>query len=186
MTSRRISSVTASKHPQPIAPSCVGVSHPYKSKSMNISQQLRTCAKHTALDAVIELLNEAADEIDALQARAQVHTAQAEVTDDVSLDERFRDWIVTIKDAHDNSLDGEHASSRSMLRGVISEMEEAHAILALRPVQVPMTDGEILHQLNKISDRIGSVTRLPKGWLEFARAIEEWHGITAQAKKETP
>lgn len=39
---------------------------------MNISQRLRTCAKHTCLDAVIELLQEAADEIDALQARAQV------------------------------------------------------------------------------------------------------------------
>lgn len=39
---------------------------------MTISQRLRTCAKHTGLDAVIELLNEAADEIDALQARAQV------------------------------------------------------------------------------------------------------------------
>ena len=37
---------------------------------MNISQRLRTCAKHTGLDAVIELLQEAADEIDALQARA--------------------------------------------------------------------------------------------------------------------
>ena len=39
---------------------------------MNISQRLRTCAKRTGLDAVIELLQEAADEIDALQARAQV------------------------------------------------------------------------------------------------------------------
>lgn len=43
---------------------------------MNISQRLRTCAKHTNLDAVIELLNEAADEIDALQARAQVQGEQ--------------------------------------------------------------------------------------------------------------
>ena len=39
---------------------------------MNISRRLRTCAKHTGLDSVIELLQEAADEIDALQARAQV------------------------------------------------------------------------------------------------------------------
>ena len=38
---------------------------------MNISQRLRQCARHTGLDAVIELLNEAADEIDDLQARAQ-------------------------------------------------------------------------------------------------------------------
>ena len=33
---------------------------------MNLSQRLRTCAKHTGLDAVIELLNEAADEIERL------------------------------------------------------------------------------------------------------------------------
>ena len=52
---------------------------------MNISQRLRTCARHTGLDAVIELLQEAADEIDALQARAQVQgepvgfTYQAEI-----------------------------------------------------------------------------------------------------------
>lgn len=39
---------------------------------MTLSQRLRTCAKHTGLDAVIELPQEAADEIDALQARAQV------------------------------------------------------------------------------------------------------------------
>ena len=39
---------------------------------MTLSQRLRTCAKHTGLEAVIELLQEAADEIDALQARAQV------------------------------------------------------------------------------------------------------------------
>ena len=52
---------------------------------MTLSQRLRTCAKHTGLDAVIELLQEAADEIDALQARAQVQgepvgfTYQAEI-----------------------------------------------------------------------------------------------------------
>lgn len=43
---------------------------------MTISQRLRTCAKHTGLDAVIELLQEAADEIDALQARASWQAQQ--------------------------------------------------------------------------------------------------------------
>ena len=48
---------------------------------MNISQRLRACAKHTGLDAVIELLQEAADEIDALHARANWQATQpAEVT----------------------------------------------------------------------------------------------------------
>lgn len=41
---------------------------------MNISQRLRTCAKHTGLDAVIELLQEAADEIDRLSASAALPT----------------------------------------------------------------------------------------------------------------
>ncbi len=49
---------------------------------MNISQRLRTCAKHTGLDAVIELLNEAADEIDRLSA-----TQPAEVTKGVGDDD---------------------------------------------------------------------------------------------------
>ena len=54
---------------------------------MNISQRLRTCARHTGLDAVIELLNEAADEIDALQARAilALRPVQAPMTDERSV-----------------------------------------------------------------------------------------------------
>lgn len=95
-------------------------------------------------------------------------TQPAEVTDEQILTEAAR---------HLGEMHVENA-------GIGDILSFARAILALRPVQVPMTDGEILHQLNNISDRIGSVTRLPKGWLEFARAIEEWHGITAQAKKE--
>lgn len=51
---------------------------------MNISQRLRTCAKHTGLDAVIELLTEAADEIDALHARAilALRPGQVPMTED--------------------------------------------------------------------------------------------------------
>ena len=49
---------------------------------MNISQRLRACARHTGLDAVIELLQEAADEIDALQARAQVQGEPGDVMRD--------------------------------------------------------------------------------------------------------
>lgn len=55
----------------------------------------------------------------------------------------------------------------------------ARAILALRPVQVPMTDEEIESLLvNWPKDGIA--------FFEFARAIEAHHGITAQAEKETP
>jgi len=56
---------------------------------MNISQRLRACAKHTGLDAVIELLQEAADEIDALQARAQVQGEPGDVMRDA---QRYR-WL---------------------------------------------------------------------------------------------
>ena len=79
---------------------------------MNLSQRLRTCAKHTGLDAVIELLQEAADEIDALQARA---------------------------------------------------------ILALRPVQVPMTEEQIRSMCKQ-----GWVFETVKQWV---RIIEAHHGI---------
>ena len=41
---------------------------------MNLSQRLRACARHTGLDAVIELLQEAADEIDRLSASAALPT----------------------------------------------------------------------------------------------------------------
>lgn len=60
--------------------------------------------------------------------------------------------------------------------------------IALRPVQVPMTDEEI--------EKINCVTLHQTDWdsfavyepsvRSFARAIEAHHGITAQAKKETP
>ena len=59
---------------------------------MNISQRLRACAKHTGLDAVIELLQEAADEIDAMQARAQA--TQAEVTDGIRPEDFTVDVVV--------------------------------------------------------------------------------------------
>ena len=49
---------------------------------MNLSQRLRTCAKHTALDAVIELLNEAADEIERLQRELALRPVQVPMTDD--------------------------------------------------------------------------------------------------------
>ena len=95
---------------------------------MNISQRLRTCARHTGLDAVIELLQEAADEIDALQARA---------------------------------------------------------ILSLRPEKVPMTNEELKAARLRVCD---DPNELPEPWAfrMGVYAAEAHHGITAQAKKETP
>ena len=51
-------------------------------------------------------------------------------------------------------------------------------ILALRPVQVPMTDEQIRSMCKQ-----GWVFETVKQWVSV---IEAHHGITAQAKKETP
>ena len=118
---------------------------------MNISQRLRTCARHTGLDAVIELLNEAADEIERLSA-----AQPAEVTDE-QIESEFQrcggkwdgnQWVIEDADLH----------------------PFARAILALRPVQVPMTDEQVdsfmvdgrLHWLGK---------------RQLIRAVEAHHGI---------
>ena len=72
---------------------------------MNISQRLRTCAKHTGLDAVIELLQEAADEIDALQARAilalrpeRVPMTDTQLCEALNID-GSDDWTYQVRDA---------------------------------------------------------------------------------------
>ena len=99
---------------------------------MNLSQRLRTCAKHTGLDAVIELLTEAADEIDRLSAGQP-----ADVTDERILD--------MAKDAGFSY----NLCSTYTLKGNYAQLEKfARAILALRPVQVPMTDEELCEALN--------------------------------------
>lgn len=129
-------------------------------------------------------------------------TQPADVTDSM-IREAFLTNGFTIKDGHSDLKPYVYAAARAILAlrpqstgetfdqwlkrempaGAVSDMELGWNACAasFHPAAVPMTDGEILHQLSKVSDRIGSVTRLPKGWLEFARAIEEWHGITAQA-----
>lgn len=143
---------------------------------MNLSQRLRTCARHTGLDAVIELLNEAADEIDRLSAGKA-----AEVTDDLVEKARGETFQKTGAD-------------------LIPEVAAtfARAILPLRPERVPMTereleliDGMIAVQLDHaqrcdaISNR--AMAEKQKGWdmerVELLRRIRSF-GITAQAKKE--
>lgn len=152
---------------------------------MNISQRLRTCARHTGLDAVIELLNEAADEIDALQARAQVHPAQAEVTDDEqqAIDQIMEQAQVL---ASAWSLVGGRFDSGDALDDAIDAKEElreivARAILALRPAAVPMTPQQAL-------DSVGGADWGDwwPAYIAGIRAAEAHHHITAQAKKETP
>ena len=90
---------------------------------MNLSQRLRTCAKHTGLDAVIELLTEAADEIDRLSAGQPADVTDAEI----------------------EALFGKCGGHWSGDQWVIEDADLhpfVRTILALRPVQVPMTDDE--------------------------------------------
>ena len=58
------------------------------------------------------------------------------------------------------------------------ELWQARAILALRPERVPMTDEQIRSMCKQ-----GWVFETVKQWVHV---IEAHHGITAQAKKETP
>lgn len=65
----------------------------------------------------------------------------------------------------------------------------ARAILALRPVQVPMTDEQISLEAHNADDRDWNDLRFRSSWhegfLEGARFAEAHHSITAQAKKGT-
>ena len=140
---------------------------------MNISQRLRTCAKHTGLDAVIELLQEAADEIDALQARANGQATQpAEVT---GLLEAFDDAV------SQELLRVSHVEydSHEICKHFASKVR---AILALRPERVPMTDEQVnemalQEEFLLVCDGVEELT-------DIVRAVEAHHGITAQDKKE--
>lgn len=82
----------------------------------------------------------------ALQARAQVHPAQAEVTDEQILEVLRQHW---------------------------DALKFARGILALRPVQVPMTREQAMAIVQSNPDTMTAI-----------RMTEAHHGITAQAKKE--
>ena len=60
----------------------------------------------------------------------------------------------------------------------------ARAILALRPVQVPMKQDEVIAAIK--SANISSSTTFWSIFEAGIRAAEAHHGISAQAKKETP
>ena len=83
---------------------------------MSISQRLRTCARHTGLDAVIELLNEAADEIERLSASAALPTLRPGDSHMESLIEA--------------AIQG-HASTRDAMRWLVRQV--------MKPAQQPAT-----------------------------------------------
>ena len=138
---------------------------------MNLSQRLRTCAKHTGLDAVIDLLNEAADEIDALHARTN---GQATQPAEVTLDEVMQAAKEATAPEWQDVVDGWHMG--------LDLMAFARAILALRPVQVPMTPTERERELDR--SPVDASWEAGDAFMEGIYAAEAHHGITAQAKKE--
>lgn len=105
----------------------------------------------------------------ALQARALVHPAQAEVTPE----EVMRAAKEATAPEWQDVVDGWHMG--------LDLMKFTSLILALRPVQVPMTPDEIVNARNEVQAH--SIVSFAKG----VRAAEAHHfGITAQAKKEKP
>ena len=167
---------------------------------MNISQRLRQCARHTGLDAVIELLQEAADEIDALQARAQVQGEPATVAVDHFDNGPFEAYTnrihppveigtklyttpqpaqATQAEVTDSMIREAFLANGFTIKDGHSDLKPyvyaaARAILSLRPERVPMTEEEIFNAYCK-SDSILSthITNL----VTFAKAIEAHHDI---------
>ena len=164
---------------------------------MNLSQRLRTCAKHTGLDAVIELLTEAADEIDRLSAGKQ-----ADVTDERRA---FEKWLgirpcgaahdlawsawkaradISQQPATPESVTGcncrwqgdtkvqwceLHLAHKEAIHEWAERAKEAEKQLALRPERVPMTEEQIRSMCKQ-----GWVFETVKQWV---RIIEAHHGI---------
>ena len=136
---------------------------------MTIQYRLRQAARFTRLDADKELLTEAADELDRLSAGQQ-----AEATD-IGI-------VACAKAAapEASSLDAAHIA-----KFLPVWRKFARAVLALRPVQVPMTDEQATAMIRE-AVRGNAIRREGSTSLQIVRATEAHHGITAQAKKETP
>ena len=133
---------------------------------MNLSQRLRTCARHTGLDAVIELLTEAADEIDRLSAGEA-----ADVTDE--------QIAACVKRASTYGLPFVGLLNPGGAPSEFSKRFTAE-ILALRPVQVPMDKQDAWD-----NSPVNSDWEAVDAYLQGIEDAEAHHGITAQAKKET-
>ena len=107
------------------------------------------------------------DEWRALFAAIQQAT-QAEVTDSM-IREAFLANGFTIKEGHNDLKPYVYAAAR--------------AILALRPVQVPMTEDQVWHN-DALMSANGTAGFKMDALMRIVRAAEAHHGITAQAKKE--
>ena len=131
----------------------------------NLQERLRQAMRYTRLDADRELLNEAADEIDR---RSGTHPAE------VTRDEVMQAAKEATAPEWQDVVDGWHMG--------LDLMAFARAILALRPVQVPMTmkqieDMALQEQFLLICDGLDELTII-------VEAIEAHHGITVKVKNE--
>ena len=92
-----------------------------------------------------------------------------------------------VTDAMIDAIAAQHTRSVDYpTRYVTDTRAVVRAILALRPVQVPMTREQVF-----ASDELMSINGSLLGMsmcdlMQMIRIIEAHHGITAQAKKETP
>lgn len=124
---------------------------------MSISKRLRELADRTGLDGFAEELRALADE-------AELPVA-GEVTDEQINAVALEQW-------------GPHTGAP-----LAAHRAFARAILALRPVQVPMTDDGVDAKCLTIIGHL--LSRRERDRIVW-RMAEAHHGITAQAKKETP
>lgn len=143
---------------------------------MNLSQRLRTCAKHTGLDAVIELLQEAADEIDRLSAGKAADVTDERQAFDAWWESKQRETFP--KDYSPDRLAGWGAA----FKPDAWRAWQARSILALRPVHVPMTPTERERELDR--SPVDASWEAGDAFMEGIYAAEARHDITTQAKKE--
>lgn len=139
-------------------------------------QHLRQLADRTGLDGIAEALREAADEIDAMQARSQA-TQPAQVT---GLLEAFDDAV----SQELPRVSHVEYDSHEICKHFASKIR---AILSLRPERVPMTPASrdvimATRTANADADEWPEPWAYQRGWND----AEAHHGITAQAKTEAP
>lgn len=110
---------------------------------------------------------------------------QVEVTDHV-IRKTYSDVMTALREENRHVIGGAVAIEIDM------PVRFARAILALRPAAVPMTYEQIKTEFHRKQDELsekGASDNCPTDLIDFTvgiRFAEAHHGITAQAKKETP
>lgn len=141
---------------------------------MNISQRLRKLADSTGLDAFGDEIRAIADEMDACGSAGTQSDPQAGLTftgaaqpAEVTLDEVMQAAKEATAPEWQDVVDGWHMG--------LDLMAFARAILALRPVQVPMTDEQV--DAFTVNGRLHWL-----GKRQLIRGVEAYYGIVAKAE----